>query len=150
MHWPPLPPGNAPGTHFCYRLSRLQGDSAIKRIMSMKNFKDTIWIRTSDLLICSTAPQPLCHRGPHYRYVVIRMHIQRSKLNSVIVYMFCVSQVFADEKSDFHVQMWQLFFSKINTQSTNLKHNGLYIANDIPTNERNYFPVLTSVREETD
>ena len=25
MHWPPLPPGNIPGTHFCYRLSRLQG-----------------------------------------------------------------------------------------------------------------------------
>ena len=25
----PLPPGNAPGTHFCQRLSRLQGHSAI-------------------------------------------------------------------------------------------------------------------------
>jgi len=24
-HWPPLPPGNAPGTHFCKRLSRPQG-----------------------------------------------------------------------------------------------------------------------------
>ena len=26
---------------------------------------DTSWDRTSDLLICSTAPWPLCHRGPH-------------------------------------------------------------------------------------
>jgi len=32
------PPGNTPGTHFCYRLSRTQGHSAIGRFfMSMKN-----------------------------------------------------------------------------------------------------------------
>ena len=31
-HRPPLPPGNAPGTHFCQRLSRPQGHSAIVRI----------------------------------------------------------------------------------------------------------------------
>jgi len=30
-------PGNAPDTHFCWRLSRPQGHSAIGRIMSMKN-----------------------------------------------------------------------------------------------------------------
>jgi hypothetical protein len=30
-----LPPGNAPGTHLCQRLSRPQGHSAIGRIMSM-------------------------------------------------------------------------------------------------------------------
>jgi hypothetical protein len=36
-HRPPLPPGNIPGTHFCYRLSRPQGHSAAGRIMSMKN-----------------------------------------------------------------------------------------------------------------
>ena len=32
-HRPPLPPGNAPGTHFCLRLSRPQGHSAIGRIL---------------------------------------------------------------------------------------------------------------------
>jgi len=32
-HRPPLPPGNAPGTHFCYRLSRPQGHSGIGRIL---------------------------------------------------------------------------------------------------------------------
>jgi hypothetical protein len=32
-HWPPLPPGNAPGTHSCYRLSRPQDYSAIGRIL---------------------------------------------------------------------------------------------------------------------
>ena len=36
-HCPYLPPENTPGTHFCYRLSRPQGHSAIGRIMSMKN-----------------------------------------------------------------------------------------------------------------
>ena len=55
-HLPHLPPGNSPGTHFFYRLSRPQGHSAIGRIMSMKNSNDSIWDRTSDLLICSTAP----------------------------------------------------------------------------------------------
>jgi len=55
-HRPPLPAGNAPGTHFCWRLSRPQGHSAIGRIMSMKNSNDKICNRTSDLPICSTAP----------------------------------------------------------------------------------------------
>jgi hypothetical protein len=55
-HRPPLAPENAPGTHFCYRLSRPQGHSVIGRIMSMKNSNDTIWNRTSDLPICSTIP----------------------------------------------------------------------------------------------
>jgi len=32
-HWTPLPPGNIPGTHFCLRLSRLQGHSAVGRIL---------------------------------------------------------------------------------------------------------------------
>ena len=32
-HRPPLPPGNTPGIHFCLRLSRPQGHSAIGRIL---------------------------------------------------------------------------------------------------------------------
>ena len=55
-HRPHLPPGNPPGTHFCLRLSRPKGLSAIERIMSMKNSNDTIWDGTSDLPICSAAP----------------------------------------------------------------------------------------------
>jgi hypothetical protein len=50
-HRPPLPPGNAPGTHFCQRLSQPQGHSAIGRIMSMEKSNDTIWNRASDLPI---------------------------------------------------------------------------------------------------
>jgi hypothetical protein len=52
------PPGNIPGTHFCQRLSQPQGNSAIERIMSMKNSSDTIGIRTRDLQACSAVPQP--------------------------------------------------------------------------------------------
>ena len=55
-HRPHLPPGNPPSTHLCSRLSRPQGHSAIGRIISTKNSNDTIWDRTSDRLICSTAP----------------------------------------------------------------------------------------------
>ena len=46
------PPGNIPGTNFCYRLSQPQGHSAVGRITSMKNSNDTIGNRTRSL------PQP--------------------------------------------------------------------------------------------
>ena len=55
-HRPHLPPGNPPGTHFCYRLSRPQGHSAIGWIMSLKNSNYTIGNRATDLPICSAAP----------------------------------------------------------------------------------------------
>jgi len=40
-HRPPLPPGNAPGTHICYRLSRSQGQSAIGRILYQRKIPMT-------------------------------------------------------------------------------------------------------------
>ena len=40
-HRPPLPPGNVPGTHFCWSLSRPQDHSVTARIMSLKNSNDT-------------------------------------------------------------------------------------------------------------
>jgi hypothetical protein len=64
-HRPPLPPGNIPGTHFCYRLSRPQGHSAAGRIMSMNNSNDTIGNRSRDLPVCTAVPQKLRHRVPH-------------------------------------------------------------------------------------
>jgi hypothetical protein len=50
-HRPHLRPGNTPGTCFCQRLSRPQGNSAIRRIYVDEKFHATIWNRTSDLLI---------------------------------------------------------------------------------------------------
>jgi len=47
-------PGNIPGTHFSYRLNRLQGRSAAGRIISsMKNYNDHIGKRTRELSACS-------------------------------------------------------------------------------------------------
>ena len=43
-HRPPFP-----GTHFCSRMSRLQGHIAARRIMSKKNSDNTIGNRTCDL-----------------------------------------------------------------------------------------------------
>ena len=43
------PPGNTPGTHFCWRLSQPQGHSAIGRIMSTKISNDTIGNLTREL-----------------------------------------------------------------------------------------------------
>jgi hypothetical protein len=37
MHRPPLPPGNVPGTHFHWGMSRLQGHGTVGRNMSLKN-----------------------------------------------------------------------------------------------------------------
>jgi hypothetical protein len=56
-HRSPLPPGNIPGTHFCYRLSQPQGPSAVERIMSMKTSSDTIGNRTRDFPAYSAVPQ---------------------------------------------------------------------------------------------
>jgi hypothetical protein len=41
-HRPPLPLGNAPGTHVCLRLDRPQGHSATGRITSIKISNETI------------------------------------------------------------------------------------------------------------
>ena len=51
-----------PGTHFCQTLSRPQGHSAARRIMSMKNSNDTIGNRTRDLPTFSAMPQPTAPR----------------------------------------------------------------------------------------
>jgi hypothetical protein len=37
-HRPHLPPGNTPGTHFCWRFSRPQGQSEISRIYVNEKF----------------------------------------------------------------------------------------------------------------
>jgi hypothetical protein len=50
------PPGNIPGTHFCYRLSRPQGYSAARGTMSMKNSSDAIRNRIHDLPNFSAVP----------------------------------------------------------------------------------------------
>jgi hypothetical protein len=55
-HRPYLPRGNTPGTHFYSGLSRPQGHSATRRVMSLKNSNDTIGNPTRDLPVCSVVP----------------------------------------------------------------------------------------------
>jgi len=84
MHRPPLPPGNAPGTHFCYRLSRPQGHSAIGRFMLKKNSSDAIGNRTRDLPTCSAVPQPTTNTHTYmyvciYIYIYIKVNVKWSR-----------------------------------------------------------------------
>ena len=95
------PPGNIPGTHFCWRLSQPQGHRAAGRIMPIKNSSDTIGNRTRDLPTCIAVPQPTalprthrnvgtnrnirCHRQDH----VLCMHC---KLRTVFR-LWCGNQI---------------------------------------------------------
>jgi hypothetical protein len=64
-------PGNIPGTHFCYRMSRPQGHSATETIMSMKNSNDTIGNRTRDLPACNAVPQPTA--PPRWIHILLKL-----------------------------------------------------------------------------
>ena len=56
MHQPPLPPGDIPGTHFCYRMNRPQGHTAAGRIKSIP--MTLITNQSRDLPACSAVPKP--------------------------------------------------------------------------------------------
>jgi hypothetical protein len=57
-HRQPLPRGKIPGNHFCYRLNRLQGNSAAGRMKSMNNSNNPIANRTRNLSACGAVPLP--------------------------------------------------------------------------------------------
>jgi hypothetical protein len=86
--YPPPPPGNIPGTHFCQRLSRPQGHSVTVRIMSMKNSDDTIGNRNRGLLACNTVPQPTAPpRAPALLGCPLKIQLEILK-NSTYSYSF--------------------------------------------------------------
>ena len=64
------PPGNIPGTHFYWRLSRRQDHSTVGRIMSMKNSNDTSGIEP-----------------PIFRLVALSRVVFDGMLNK---YMYCI------------------------------------------------------------
>jgi hypothetical protein len=57
------PPGNIPGTHFCYRLSRPQGHSAADRIMPTKYPLTPSGIETATCRLVAQCLNELRHRG---------------------------------------------------------------------------------------
>ena len=70
-HRPPLPPENIPGTHFCYRLSQLQGHTVAGKIMSMRYPNDTIGNQTRNLQACSSVPQPTAPPPPALALLIV-------------------------------------------------------------------------------
>jgi hypothetical protein len=69
-HRSPLLPGDIPVTLSCYRLSRLQNNSADGRISSMKIPSDPIGYRTRDIPAGSAVPQlTAISRAPFYALV---------------------------------------------------------------------------------
>jgi hypothetical protein len=82
------PPGNIPGTRFCQRLGRPQGQSAAERIISTKNCKDTIGKGTRDLPAFSAVfpPPPLSQSlfFPKYgRPCLLRCLVTHPPVNSL-------------------------------------------------------------------
>jgi hypothetical protein len=57
-HRPPFSPRKILGTHFCQRLSRPQGHSAVGRIRYIEKSNNLIGIRTRDFSACSVMLQP--------------------------------------------------------------------------------------------
>ena len=88
-HRPPLPPGNAPGTHFCYRLSRPQGHSAIGRILCQWKFPMTpSGIEPSTFRFVA---QHLNHCATEVTMQInslIQMHAKGLKIYVIYIYIF--------------------------------------------------------------
>jgi hypothetical protein len=67
------PPGNIPGTHFCWRLGQSQGHKAAGRIVSMKNSNGTIGNRTRELPAGSAVSQPTTLQHAHIIIIIMSL-----------------------------------------------------------------------------
>ena len=63
-HRPPLLPGNVPGTHFNWGLSRPQGHGTVGRKYVTEKSSDTTGNRSRDRPTSSAGPYPLRHARP--------------------------------------------------------------------------------------
>jgi hypothetical protein len=95
-------------------MSRPQGHSAARRIMSMKNSSDIIGNRSRDLPVCIAVPQPLRHRVPSdvrlNESEIIFLYVETDKTNALscmLLYlhdgsnMFRQNAIFREELSSF-------------------------------------------------
>jgi len=89
------PPGNIPGTHFCYKLSQPQGRSATGRIMSMKTSNAIIRNGTRDLPACSAVSQSAVPpRTPQFEKVISNWS-QTSLIEEQRSTIFCLNILFS-------------------------------------------------------
>jgi hypothetical protein len=103
---PPLPPGNTPGTHFCWRPGRPQGHSATGRIMSLKNSSDTIGNRTRDLPVCSVIT--LRTTPPRAAYYINTSTKQIIKIKNAITICHILKVL---NRIDFDLMSWSTDYS---------------------------------------
>jgi hypothetical protein len=98
---------NIPGrpTHFCWRLSRPQGDSVAGRIKSMKNPNDFIGNQTRDLPACSAW---VCYYRPQF--------LVRSE--SLLIIFFCINRL-SQSQWPRHLKAWVCGRSLTGTAGSN-------------------------------
>jgi hypothetical protein len=90
---PPLPPGNIPSTHLCWRLSQPQGRSAARRVMSIKNSGENIGDRTRDLPAFSAVIATCSHLK-----CLWTENIKRSVLTENHTFMHCLMHLWPKPK----------------------------------------------------
>jgi hypothetical protein len=84
-HRPPLSPGNNPVTHFSKKLSQPQGHSGAGKIISIKNFNDTVGNRTRYPAVCSVLPQPTAPPRAIFIYLFTEISLEVSVSKSLYV-----------------------------------------------------------------
>jgi len=104
-HLPPWPPVNAPGTHFCYRLSRSQGHSAIGRILCQWKIAGTFRFVAQHLNLSATAvPQK-------DTYIVVNFVQELAVFISThrrMSFIFCVPSDETQEQSSLHIMRFNI------------------------------------------
>ena len=68
-HRPPLPPGNIPDTHFCYRLRQPQGHGAAGKIITMKIPMTSSGIEPASFRLVARWLNQLRHRVPQHIHI---------------------------------------------------------------------------------
>jgi hypothetical protein len=119
MHWPPLHPGNIPGTHFCQRLSRLHGHRAVVRVMSMKNNVYVVYTNknlSSDMTIWGIAT---VHLFVLIRVLPLRNSVPEQYLAVLTEGYSCLVIYFRSFIIHIHFPIWRNILCPAETTSTN-------------------------------
>jgi hypothetical protein len=108
-HWPPVPPENTPGTHFCERLESTPGPQC-----DLKDYvNDTIANRTRDLPACSAVPQPTAPPRTLMSVIPVSLHNKISGMQltyNIITTLECKLELAEFENPTARwVKAWGLF-----------------------------------------
>ena len=123
--WLPLPSAHIPGNHFSYRLSWSQGNSAARRIMSMKSHNDPTRNQTSNLPACSAVALILAIFRPIS--VAFRLTYKSEPVSN---WLSLSLSTFTN--SSFDIRLWQNHYTfkathKVTTPQNTLNHVCSYV-----------------------